>query len=734
MAERGIRWREGVSALIWAVATWVAAMFSAVPSAAVVAALLGGLGYLVGCLLAQSSLRVAAGIVGLGFVYLGFGLASDVVANTYWIASLLGAAPAFIFSQWLGFGGQAFCLTAFLRFLSGRQPALISAEILTVTLMLASPLAAHREGYISRPHFLVDPLWSRNLDPVPVLFALGAGAAVLLVLLQNGRRTRRASAFDVVLLLLLIGGLYAVIPDRQLLDFDIRDPLGVRGKDAKNGKGGNSNKESQEVQEAQKAREGKPNEGQGGGSSEAEEMPLDKPQENKSKQKPVAIVLLRDDYDPPYGYFYFRQTAFSQYNGKRLVAETTGKVDQDLLPRYPTEKMTIRSTVPETSPYHRKLGTFVAMITGHAKPFTLVDGVQVEPAPNPNASQFVRAYECQSLVLNTSFERLFPLKAGDESWSEDAWKLYTQGPSDPRYKELAEKCVAKLPPEYQQSDFARAVAIKLWMDRTMTYTMKASHEGYPDPVAHYLFEVNRGYCVHQAHAAVYLWRSLGLPARVGAGYATDARNRGSGSAVLLRSGEAHAWPEIYLRGAGWVILDISPEKAEGGEMDEPDPNLQRLLGELARQNEKRPDQSKKKSLQEMFREFLRALGFALKWLFAGGLVGLYLYKYYRRFEPLWCSAKRLPVAALRSGLDQLAEVGQTRGYGEGRLDFARRLQLESLEPLTHHHLAVTLGGREAPQKELLQLREKLHQQIARRFPLGRRLLGFLNPISWWNSR
>ncbi|MBT9583344.1 transglutaminase domain-containing protein [bacterium] len=725
---KGVRFRELASALVWACATCVATFFVSLPSAALIAALGGFVGYLVGCALAATPLRMPAALAGGLLAYLMTTLAAGLFCDNYAAASALGAANAFTASQWFNWGGKALCATAMLRFLSGRQPFLISAEILSVTLLLASPLASHRQGFINRPYFLVDPLWSQNLDPIPVLFALGAVAAALLVILQNGRRTRRASWFDMLLLFVIIGLLYAVVPDRKLLDFDIHDPFGVKGKN-KQGEGGKG-----------KPKDGKPDkkdEEQGGGRSEAEEMPLEKPQEDKSKPEPVAVVLLRDDYDPPYGYYYFRQTAFSQYNGKRLVADTTGKTDQDMLPGFPTQPISIQSTVPLNSPYHRQLGTKVAMIKGHTKPFSLVDGRTAEPANNPNPSQFVRAYECKSLVLSCRFDQLFPLKSGDPSWDEKTWKHYTALPDNPKYKELAERCAAQLPPQYQQSDFARAVAVKLYMDQTMTYTMRASHEGYPDPVAHYLFEDQRGYCVHQAHAAVYLFRSLGVPSRVGAGYATDARNRGNGTAILLRSGEAHAWPEVYLQGAGWVILDISPEKHEGGDMDQPDPNLQRMLGELARDQKGPPEDAekfKKRSLQQLFRAFLLAAWSILKWGFLAAFVANYLYKFFRRFEPLWCSSQRLPVAALRSGQDQLAEVGALRSFGEDRMVFARRLGLEALEPLTYWHLAATMGGKTPPAKELLQLRERLHQQIARRYSLWRRLLGFINPLSWWSSK
>ena len=50
--------------------------------------------------------------------------------------------------------------------------------------------------------------------------------------------------------------------------------------------------------------------------------------QSSSHASPVAVVLLHDDYSPPLGYYYFRQTAFSQFNGVRLVASTRDDVDR----------------------------------------------------------------------------------------------------------------------------------------------------------------------------------------------------------------------------------------------------------------------------------------------------------------------------------------------------------------------------------------------------------------------
>src|SRR5690606_26724776 len=63
---------------------------------------------------------------------------------------------------------------------------------------------------------------------------------------------------------------------------------------------------------------------------------------------------------------------------------------------------------------------------------------------------------------------------------------------------------------------------------------------------HFLFGDLTGYCVHFAHAAVFLMRAVGVPARVGTGYALPEANRQGGSALLLRNSDQHAWPEVYL--------------------------------------------------------------------------------------------------------------------------------------------------------------------------------------------
>ena len=51
----------------------------------------------------------------------------------------------------------------------------------------------------------------------------------------------------------------------------------------------------------------------------------------------------------------------------------------------------------------------------------------------------------------------------------------------------------------------------------------------------------------------------------------------------VTSHDLHAWPELYLEGVGWVILDISAKKNLDPPAKPVDKDLQRKIGEMARQ-------------------------------------------------------------------------------------------------------------------------------------------------------
>src|SRR5262249_40617899 len=151
------------------------------------------------------------------------------------------------------------------------------------------------------------------------------------------------------------------------------------------------------------------------------------------------------------------------------------------------------------------------LLVDHVRPFALDSPVVFEPRPNADAVRFQRVYDTLSLVPTATFRELLGRPPGDAGWSPEQWAHYTQGPDDPRYAELSDA--------YRDDPLARAFAVKRWLEEHGSYSRKSHHTDAADPVASFLFGDVTGYCVHFAHAAVYLLRALGVPARVAAGYA-----------------------------------------------------------------------------------------------------------------------------------------------------------------------------------------------------------------------
>ncbi len=61
-----------------------------------------------------------------------------------------------------------------------------------------------------------------------------------------------------------------------------------------------------------------------------------------------------------------------------------------------------------------------------------------------------------------------------------------------------------------------------------------------------------------ATAYAVMARSLGIPTRVVVGFRGGAEAAGDPERVAVRGGDAHAWPEVWLAGIGWIAFDPAP--------------------------------------------------------------------------------------------------------------------------------------------------------------------------------
>ncbi|MGI8759062.1 MAG: DUF3488 and transglutaminase-like domain-containing protein [Acidimicrobiales bacterium] len=77
-----------------------------------------------------------------------------------------------------------------------------------------------------------------------------------------------------------------------------------------------------------------------------------------------------------------------------------------------------------------------------------------------------------------------------------------------------------------------------------------------DDLERFLFETRRGYCEQFAGAYAAMARAVGLPARVAVGFTPGERQ--DDGRFSVRGLNAHAWPEVFLAGYGWVAFEPTP--------------------------------------------------------------------------------------------------------------------------------------------------------------------------------
>jgi transglutaminase-like putative cysteine protease len=118
----------------------------------------------------------------------------------------------------------------------------------------------------------------------------------------------------------------------------------------------------------------------------------------------------------------------------------------------------------------------------------------------------------------------------------------------PRLQSLAEAITAGTTTPY---DRAAAITNYLRLNIQYSTSVPAPPEGQ-DPVMWVLFDYKKGFCNYFASADVWLLRSIGVPARLAVGF---ARGEQAGDQFTVRRRDAHAWPEAYFPGIGWVEFE-----------------------------------------------------------------------------------------------------------------------------------------------------------------------------------
>jgi transglutaminase-like putative cysteine protease len=185
------------------------------------------------------------------------------------------------------------------------------------------------------------------------------------------------------------------------------------------------------------------------------------------------------------------------------------------------------------------------------------------------SQDFVHPGDSYEVKAAVDAETISQLQAAGTDYPQWALDNYLQLPSSvtPRTKALAKTIAGDLTDPY---DIANAVTE--WLRDNIQYDQSISQ---PPPnqerIDWFLFDYKRGFCNYYASAEVVLLRSLGIPTRMAVGFAEGQREvppipnvpQGVGpvqqisetSTYVVRQKDAHAWPEVFFPGIGWVIFE-----------------------------------------------------------------------------------------------------------------------------------------------------------------------------------
>lgn len=169
--------------------------------------------------------------------------------------------------------------------------------------------------------------------------------------------------------------------------------------------------------------------------------------------------------------------------------------------------------------------------------------------------------------MNYSFDFLSVLPKPSQldaapSLPADMLTTFTRLPDIPEVIRTTASQVAGSGTSYQ-----RAVRLQNWFRSGggFTYSIEAPGNGANDAGLETMvafLDQRTGYCVHFASTMAVMARSIGIPARVAVGFLPGVETDTPGEYAVTYA-RAHAWPELYFEGTGWVRFEPTPATQTG---------------------------------------------------------------------------------------------------------------------------------------------------------------------------
>lgn len=161
-------------------------------------------------------------------------------------------------------------------------------------------------------------------------------------------------------------------------------------------------------------------------------------------------------------------------------------------------------------------------------------------------------YQVVSRYSVASKEQLQNDTAKYPAWVQERYTQLPEGIPQ-RVFDLAKKITTD-----KTTVFDKASAIEAYLRENIAY-----NEGIPfppadrDKVDYILFDLKEAYCDYYATSMIVMLRSLGIPARLAAGYARGQVETldNQETAYLVKNKDAHSWVEVFFPTYGWIEFE-----------------------------------------------------------------------------------------------------------------------------------------------------------------------------------
>lgn len=246
---------------------------------------------------------------------------------------------------------------------------------------------------------------------------------------------------------------------------------------------------------------------------------------------------------------------FETYDGVAWIGDEDAPEEMgDFAPfTYPIEFRSLgpRQTVSQTF-YIEAEQASVVFAAGQPDVVWFDGGISIDDLGGYRTDSTLTPGTVYSVVSTRGAASPSALRANPPDEPRDDIERYLQLPDSlpDRVSELARRITRAA-----DNDYDRVRAIEGYMRDNYEYSIDSPVPPTgQDAVDHFLFETDVGFCEQFASATAVMLRSLGIPARVVAGYTPGDRNPFTGY-YEVRSSDAHSWVEVWFPRFGWYEFD-----------------------------------------------------------------------------------------------------------------------------------------------------------------------------------